>query len=427
MRVAFIHPDLGIGGAEQLVVNLALCCKNLGWYVKFYTPSYDPKRAFDQTKDGTLEVEVRGNCFPRLIFGKCHAFCEYMRVLFCALYLLFFGGQYDVVVLDQIPFPIPFLNIRFKTFFYCHHPDKLLCVDRRGVLKKIYRYFIDTIEEITMAFAHVIVVNSNYTRSVFLDNFHIINKFRKLNPKIIYPCIDLKTYDRPIKTEKKDLLKIKGLEKLNSVDLTQMKVIVSLNRYEEKKNLDLAVLSYISYIDTYAKNDINKSCLIIAGGYDESLRENIEVYAKLNEYIKDRDLNILFLRNIQNEERSILFRVANVVLYTPKNEHFGIVPIEAMYCGAWVIAHKSGGPMESVVDNKTGDLLDNEEPGKWGLKLKELIDNKNNFNIADSMNSDQLKSILKEHVENTFSITRMQKDFYNDVISMFPNKKSKDN
>jgi alpha-1,3/alpha-1,6-mannosyltransferase len=24
LRVAFIHPDLGIGGAEQLVVNLAL-------------------------------------------------------------------------------------------------------------------------------------------------------------------------------------------------------------------------------------------------------------------------------------------------------------------------------------------------------------------------------------------------------------------
>ena len=27
LRVAFIHPDLGIGGAEQLMVNLALTCQ----------------------------------------------------------------------------------------------------------------------------------------------------------------------------------------------------------------------------------------------------------------------------------------------------------------------------------------------------------------------------------------------------------------
>ena len=68
LRVAFIHPDLGIGGAEQLVVNLALSCQKLGWYVKLYTPSYDPTRAFKEVKDGTLEMEVHGNVFPRLIF-----------------------------------------------------------------------------------------------------------------------------------------------------------------------------------------------------------------------------------------------------------------------------------------------------------------------------------------------------------------------
>ena len=80
VKVAFIHPDLGIGGAEQLMVNLALTCQKLGWYVKMYTPAYDPKRAFSQTKDGTLQVEVHGNYFPRLICGKFHAFCESIRM-----------------------------------------------------------------------------------------------------------------------------------------------------------------------------------------------------------------------------------------------------------------------------------------------------------------------------------------------------------
>lgn len=28
LRIGFIHPDLGIGGAEQLIVNMAVALKN---------------------------------------------------------------------------------------------------------------------------------------------------------------------------------------------------------------------------------------------------------------------------------------------------------------------------------------------------------------------------------------------------------------
>ena len=209
-----------------------------------------------------------------------------------------------------------------------------------------------------------------------------------------------------------------------------MKIIVSLNRYEEKKNLDLAVLSYIHYMTKYVdKNDINNSCLVIAGGYDTFLQENIDVYNKLNSYIDNdekKNMNIFFLRNISNNERSILFRTANIVLYTPKFEHFGIVPLEAMYCGAWVLASKTGGPMESVVDGKTGNLLENEEVEKWGFKIKEMLSNKNNFNETNSMNSEQLKKILKSHVEDNFSLNRMYDDLLSEVQSLFKGKKLRD-
>lgn len=44
------------------------------------------------------------------------------------------------------------------------------------------------------------------------------------------------------------------------------------------------------------------------------------------------------------------------LLYTPDREHFGIVPIEAMYEGTPVIAVNSGGPKETVIHGKTGFL-----------------------------------------------------------------------
>ena len=431
LRVAFIHPDLGIGGAEQLMVNLALTCQKLGWYAKMYTPAYDPKRAFLQTKDGTLPVEVHGNFFPRLICGKFHAFCETVRMTLCALWLIFFGPKYDLIILDQIPFPLPFLCLKYKTLFYCHHPDKVLCVNRNGVLKKIYRFFIDLFEEITMCFAHRIVVNSLYTREIYLKNFKLLGKLRSL-PEVIYPSIDLHTYDRKYEIKKEDLFSIKGLEKLKekNIDINKMKLIVSLNRYEQKKNLDLAVLSYIDYVSKYInEKDINNICLVIAGGYDTFLQENIDVYNKLNSYIdtpQKKSMNIFFLKNIDNNERSILFRTANIVLYTPKFEHFGIVPLEAMYCGAWVLASKTGGPMESVVDGKTGNLLDNEQAEKWAEKIKEMLDNKKNLDENNCMNSKELKEILKKHVEDNFSLNRMYTDLFNEVQKMFKNKKLKD-
>ncbi|CAN0499507.1 unnamed protein product, partial [Scytosiphon promiscuus] len=40
--------------------------------------------------------------------------------------------------------------------------------------------------------------------------------------------------------------------------------------------------------------------------------------------------------------RSDLLGRASCVLYTPSHEHFGIVPVEAMCCGAPVVAVNSG-------------------------------------------------------------------------------------
>jgi alpha-1,3/alpha-1,6-mannosyltransferase len=72
LRVAFIHPDLGIGacssfplrvssltwaqnapgGAERLVVDAALGLQALGHTVDIYTSHHDPNHSFDETNNG---------------------------------------------------------------------------------------------------------------------------------------------------------------------------------------------------------------------------------------------------------------------------------------------------------------------------------------------------------------------------------------
>ena len=63
------------------------------------------------------------------------------------------------------------------------------------------------------------------------------------------------------------------------------------------------------------------------------------------------------------------------MLYTPENEHFGIVPVEAMYLGCVVIACNSGGPLESIDHGKTGFLLKANQPKQWAEQMAQFASN----------------------------------------------------
>ena len=65
-----------------------------------------------------------------------------------------------------------------------------------------------------------------------------------------------------------------------------------------------------------------------------------------------------FIRSFSDAEKVGLLRRALAVIYTPTNEHFGIVPVECMAAHKPVVACSSGGPMESVADGETGFLCE---------------------------------------------------------------------
>jgi len=52
--VVFFHPDLGIGGAERLIIDAAVGLQKRGNRVVIFTSHCDPKHCFDEARDGML-------------------------------------------------------------------------------------------------------------------------------------------------------------------------------------------------------------------------------------------------------------------------------------------------------------------------------------------------------------------------------------
>lgn len=53
-RPKFVHPDLGIGGAERLVVDAAVGLQDQGKHlVTMFTSHHDRTHCFEETRDGT--------------------------------------------------------------------------------------------------------------------------------------------------------------------------------------------------------------------------------------------------------------------------------------------------------------------------------------------------------------------------------------
>ena len=108
--------------------------------------------------------------------------------------------------------------------------------------------------------------------------------------------------------------------------------------------------------------------LVVAGGYDKRVAENVEHLNELRDLATElglshttlwsdspekqqedpREFAVVFLPSFSEEQRSFLLSNSVCLLYTPSNEHFGIVPCEAMYSRLPVIAVNNGGPTESI-------------------------------------------------------------------------------
>lgn len=346
VRVAFIHPDLGIGGAERLIVDAALALKSRGHDIEMFTAHHDPGHCFSETRDGTLMVSCAGDWLPRHCCQKGYAFWAYLRMIYVAIYLVFFSGKkFDVIVCDQISACIPVLKWSgAKVLFYCHFPDQLL-TKRQNWLKKIYRWPIDRLEESTTGKADQVLVNSRFTAHVFHSTF---KSLAHIHPMVLYPSLNFSAFDQ----SPSDL----GDTLPPRVEY----MFLSINRYERKKNLSLAIEAFSTLVENMDSLEQPKVHLVMAGGYDERVVENKEHYLELRRMVEELKISdqVTFLRSFTDQQKVSLLARCTSLIYTPSNEHFGICPLEAMFMRRPVIAVNSGGPLETVVHGKTGFLCD---------------------------------------------------------------------
>lgn len=379
----------------------------------------DKNHCFEEARDGTLDVRVRGDAiFPTSIAGRLHILCTILRQLALVASAALFSSELkqidpDVFIVDQLSVCVPFFRLLYpkaKILFYGHYPDRLLAKGEtglRGSLKRLYRIPFDALEGWSTGCSDAIVVNSSYTRSVFKATFP---SMKARDFKVIYPCVDT-TQASAVQAS------LQGQ--------SEKKILLSINRFEGKKALDLAITAYAKLSD----EERSKARLVLAGGYDPRNQENSVTHKRLQELadslglkhatfrnqdtasidMTSEDVDVLFLLSIPNEAKVRLLQTAGLLIYTPTNEHFGIVPLEAMLFGVPVLAANSGGPLETIYEGRTGWLRNPEQVEKWTeVMRKPLIPS--SAETLRKMGEQGRQRVLSE-----FSQTKMAQTFDQEV------------
>ncbi|KAK2746945.1 Alpha-1,3-mannosyltransferase-like protein [Myotisia sp. PD_48] len=459
-NVVFIHPDLGIGGAERLILDAALALQSHGHQVTIYTSHRDKNHCFEEARDGTLDVRVHSGMIPAHVCGRFYVAMAVLRQLYLVGWVVkdITGNTQpatpsnkkqdrgntnvveqleadDVFIVDQVPACIPLLRWlratmishtskrkvtrrkgnrrrRQRVLFYCHFPDQLLSRRDEGgalirLLKGLYRYPFDWFEGWAMSAADKIVVNSKFTKGVVGDVFGNISS--GLDVSVVYPCVDTAKTNSNLSDAAEDA------EDEKPVLWGGRKILLSINRFERKKNIDLAIRAYHGLSEKERKG----TRLVIAGGYDNRVAENFQYHKYLEELaaslgfttatsktvmsalsIPD-SIDILFLLSVPSAFKQTLLLSASLLLYTPSHEHFGIVPVEAMHAGLPVLAVNTGGPLETIVEGNTGWLRDSNNVNEWTAVIRKVL---------TDMTPAQLNAMGKcgkERVEKKFSLSAM--------------------
>jgi alpha-1,3/alpha-1,6-mannosyltransferase len=159
-------------------------------------------------------------------------------------------------------------------------------------------------------------VNSVFTSRVFAATFSRLAA-RGVRPAVLYPAVALPPLAdlRSAPTRRS----VAALARVGVAGVPQAaRVLLSINRFERKKGLPLALRCLadlrrrsVDYADLH---------LVLAGGYDPRLEENVTHLAELRALADALGVAaaVTLVPSFSDEQKSALLAAASLVLYTPE-------------------------------------------------------------------------------------------------------------
>ena len=289
-------------------------------------------------------------------------------------------SQFDVVIVSATgayvkKFKVQ--NSKFKIITYCHTPARYLYgfATAREWKKNI---LIRVLGEIANHFLRLIDFKSSQNVDYFIANSknvaERIKKFYRKDSTVIYPPVDMKDTK---------ILRYKDIKKGN--------YFLAGGRLARPKHIDLIV---------DACHKLNIPLKVFGRGFgDADIKDQISKIKNTN-----KKSNIEYLGEVTDEEKLELMRNARAYIFAAEDEDFGITPVEAISVGTPVIAYKSGGVVESVIEGKTGLFFDELTVENLSKAMKQFnnltINSTDCINQAQKFSKERFKKEIKEFVES---------------------------
>jgi len=346
MRFAVYHPWVYLrGGAEKLLAEVLERSAH-DWTV--YTHHHDAAATFDALR-GPEVVELAPRVSVRRSFGPLvHAASTMARAQ------LPDDGARALLVSSEGLGDLVLTRTTLPAVAYCHTPLKIVHDPatraalkerdpRKALAAKVLGAPFQQVDRaLWRRYQHVLVNSDEVRGRVLRGGLAPAERVEVLRPGVDTGRFDLSEAD---------------LAELDMATPAQPVFLVA-GRIMWQKNIELAIeaLALLRHRGVEAR-------LVIAGAVDTKSVPYLETLRSLA-----AGLPVEFEIGPSDARLRELYRTATALLFTPPNEDWGIVPLEAMASGTPVLAVDAGGPRESVVHGETGWLLpDDAQAFAWQM------------------------------------------------------------
>jgi glycosyltransferase involved in cell wall biosynthesis len=317
-KIALVHDYLReYGGAERVLEALHQMYPNAPVYVAFTDP-----QAMGRHWQRFEDWDIRQTWLSK-IPGIKRLFSP-LRIMAPKAFASLDLSEYDVVISSTNAYMAKAVRVPNGTHIcYCHTPPRSLYgYSTMSDWKK--RWWIRLPGELINHVMRIYDFETAQAVDTFIANSketaRRIQKFYRRDSTIIFP---------PVQVPDKVPASAGKSQKSENTD----EYYLYVNRLAFAKHPEIAV---------QACSQLNLPLKVVGTGpMLEQLKENAGP-------------TTTFLGSVSDDDLHELYAGAQALLYPVEDEDFGMVPIEAMGHGVPVIAHASGGPLETIIDGRTG-------------------------------------------------------------------------